>query len=239
VRVTLCSDALFATRVFAWTSTDPHTVTLAYLLSPEFLDDDGAAQSEGGRAAVRRAGAAAARDSTLADDLRGGNDEIARAALDALINDYSDRLVRFAYGLVRSADTAEDVVQDVFVRVWNGRHALRPDQSLRAYLFTGVRRRALDVLKHASVEARHAKAVEASHDPILLMVDDQLDADTVAAAVRVAIGRLSERRQTALRLRYEETLPFALVAEVMGISEKAAKDLVSRAVHEVRGYLGV
>jgi len=213
-------------------------VTAAYLFSPDFLDDAAPRSSEPGRAAARRAADDAARDHAFAVALSGDDEMVAHAALGALVSAYFERLARFAYGLVGSADVAEDVVQDVLVRVWDARRTIRPDQALRAYLFTAVRRRALDVLKHRGVEERHALAA-VPREPAMITVDADLDADALAAAVRVAIARLPERRQTALRLRYEESLPFALVAEVMGTSEKAAKDLVARAVKDVRRHLGV
>ena len=217
-------------------------MTIAYLLSAHFLDDtrDGVhtPPASADRAVARQAEAEADRDRALTEALSGSDETRARAALDAVVTAYFDRLARFVYGLVMSVDIAEDVVQDVLVRVWDARHAVRPEQSLRAYLFTAVRRRALDVLKHHTVEVRHASTLGLD-TTVTLAVDDQLDSEAVAHTVRLAITQLSERRQTALRLRYEEGLPFALVAEVMGISEKAAKDLTARAVREIRASLGV
>jgi RNA polymerase sigma-70 factor (ECF subfamily) len=217
-------------------------MTLALILAAyDPSDNVGAsdvhAEGEGGRDDVGRA---AARDRRWAEVLCAVDVVDAQHALTMIMHEYADRLVRFAYGFVRSMDGAEDIVQDVFVRVWDRRETIRPEESLRAYLFTAVRRAALDVLKRRAVEARYAARVE-QEEPAssVLLLHDQMDADVVAERVRMAMERLPERRRTALRLRYEEQLPFAVVAMVMGVSEKAAKHLVARGVSELRGHLGL
>jgi len=183
----------------------------------------------------------AQRDQRWVELLAGADVLLASDALSAILDAYFDRLVRFAYGLVGSADLAEDIVQDTLVRVWETRHTVRTDTSFRSFLFTAVRRRALNALKHAAVEGRYVADVRAGTReparPIELSIEETLDAVTVGRAIRAAIAQLPERRQTAIRLRYEEELPFAAVAEIMGISEKAAKDLVARTIREIRGQL--
>lgn len=179
------------------------------------------------------------RDQRWVESLLGPDIPAASAALSSAVRAYFDRLVRFAYGFVGSSDAAEDIVQDTFVRVWETRHTLRLDASFRSYLFTTVRRRALNVLKHADVEHRYATNVQATTEPLVLAADDHLDADLVERAVRTAIARLPERRRTVIRLRYEEGLPFQAVAEIMGISEKAAKDLTARAIREIRSHITI
>jgi len=213
-------------------------VTATYLFSPDFLDDHTPRTSTVGRAMAIRALAESADDQGHVRALRSDDIREAQRALGVLIDTYTDRLTRFAYSLVGSVDVAEDVVQDVFVRVWNARARLRPDLSWRGYIFTAVRRRALDVLKHRVVETRNAVKL-ASAEPMTMTVEDDLDADQMARIVRDAIATLPERRRTVLRLRYEDGLPYADIADVMGVSEKAAKDLAARAIRELRTRLGV
>jgi RNA polymerase sigma-70 factor, ECF subfamily len=220
-------------------------VTLAFILAaPDLPDDVGAperyARSPAARRAREDAVIVAARDRALAEHICSADTFAADHAFSQLMQAYADRLIRFAYGFVKSRDAAEDLVQDVFVRVWERRATIRPDESLRAYLFTSVRRAALDLLKRRMVEARYATGsmhdLPAWNRPT---IEERLDAQAIARAVSGALARLPERRRTALHLRYEEQLPFAVVAEVMGLSEKSVKHLVTRAVEELRGYLGL
>jgi RNA polymerase sigma-70 factor (ECF subfamily) len=216
---------------------------LAALLFASRADDDTSAsraneyRREADPARVEHDRHIAQRDQSWAESLTSTDEYIASAALSALIEAYFDRLVRFAYGFVESGDAAEDLVQETFVRIWETRRTLRLTSSLRSYLFTAVRHRALNVLKHTAVEGRHATDVQSSAEPVVLRVDDELDAASVEQAVQAAIAHLPERRRTVLRLRYEEELPFHAVAEIMGISEKAAKDLTARTIRELRARL--
>jgi RNA polymerase sigma-70 factor (ECF subfamily) len=180
------------------------------------------------------------RDQAWAEILRSTNETEAQRALESIMHEYVNRLVRFAYGVVESADAAKDIVQDVFFRVWERRDTIEPTESLRAYLFTAVRRAALDVLRRRAVEARYVdRVMKGEMQPETMTMDEQLDADADIQDVRAAIARLSERRQTVLRLRYEEQLPFAVVAEIMGLSEKAVEHLAARAIKDIRRYLNL
>ena len=75
-------------------------------------------------------------------------------AFEAMVRTYGPQLARFAVGLLGSREDAEDIAQDVLWRVWDGRGAWRPTVSLRAYLFTAVRNRALNLLQRGRIRAR-------------------------------------------------------------------------------------
>lgn len=57
-------------------------------------------------------------------------------AFNALFRKYGYRLYRFAYGYLKSEDLSEELVQEVFTRVWENRKSLISDYSFRSYLFT-------------------------------------------------------------------------------------------------------
>jgi RNA polymerase sigma factor (sigma-70 family) len=94
-------------------------------------------------------------------------------AFEAMVRACGPRLAHFAIGLLdgRRAD-AEDVVQDVLWRVWHGRADWRPAVSLRAYPFTAVRNRALNLLQRGRVRARYQAATHhgAQHDAELYAI---------------------------------------------------------------------
>lgn len=162
---------------------------------------------------------------------------------------YYNPVLRFAYTLMRSVPAAEDLTQDVFERIWDTRTQLDPTRSIKAYLFTTTRNRALNALKHQAavqrVEARAAwEAAEGRPEPIATTPeDDFFDRVTAAAeagavtALVQAIAELPERRRTVLALRFEQQLTFRGIGEVLGISEKAAQQLVIRTLAELRQKL--
>lgn len=175
-------------------------------------------------------------DSTLCDRLRAGDSMV----LDTLMNALAHQLLRFAVAIVESKDMAEDIVQYVFINLWNRRTELYPGSNLRAYLFTAVRNRAINELSKESVRKRHLEAsLPASHYKAGHYTADPGHEDDVfnRITVQAALNRLSERRQMAVRLRLENDLAHAEIAEIMGISTVAAKRLVARSLEELREIL--
>jgi RNA polymerase sigma-70 factor (ECF subfamily) len=164
-------------------------------------------------------------------------------AFEAMVRAYGPQLARFAGGLLGSREDAEDIAQDVLWRVWEGRGAWRPTVSLRAYLFTAVRNRALNLLQRDRIRARYQVATQqmAQYDAELQEVAspaDVLNAEedrlALVAALRRAFAGLTERQQSAVRLRYEHGLTFPEVAAALAVSLSAAEKIVARAIRAMR-----
>jgi RNA polymerase sigma-70 factor (ECF subfamily) len=165
------------------------------------------------------------------------------AAFEAMVRAYGPQLARFAVGLVGSREDAEDIAQDVLWRVWDGREGWRPTASLRAYLFTAVRNRSLNLLQRGRIRARYQEATQqaARHDAELSTLPSPADGlyeaeDRIAvlAALRRAFAGLTERQQSAVRLRYEHGLTFPEVAAALAVSLSAAEKIVARALRALR-----
>jgi RNA polymerase sigma-70 factor (ECF subfamily) len=168
------------------------------------------------------------------------------ADFEAVVRAYGPPLTRFATGLLGARDAADDVVQDVLWRVWEGRAAWRPTVSLSAYLYAAVRNRALNALERDRVRVRYSGATReaAAHDPALYAAPSPAEVTEAAAEVsdrtamvRRAFAALTERQQTAVRLRYEDGLSFADVAAALGVSVSAAEQLVARAIRVLRSEI--
>ncbi len=160
------------------------------------------------------------------------------AAFLRLVTIFSNRLMRFAFHIVGSRDAAEDVVQQVFVQLWERHEAFNPYR-VKPYLFGAVRNRALKERRTESVRQRHRTAVQdegASGMPFGSMPSPE-NRILTSAMIQTAIAKLPERRRLVVRLRLEEEMTNAEIAEVLGLSVVAAKRLVARAIVELRNAL--
>jgi RNA polymerase sigma-70 factor (ECF subfamily) len=151
---------------------------------------------------------------------------------------YVERLTRFAFDIVGSDDSADDVVQQVFVELWERRASLNPAQ-LKPYLFRAVRNRALDDRKATIVRNRYRTNVEIEAAAGIMAAaipnpEDHIITDTT---IQAALNQLSERRKLAVRLRFEEEMTHAEIAQVLGISSMAAQSLVARGIADLRTIL--
>ncbi len=154
-------------------------------------------------------------------------------------------LVRFGRSIVASPDDAEDVVQDVFVALWNLGARWTPTGDPVAYLFASVRNHALNELRRrARTEHRAQRAygldtdVSGNADAYNRQqtLDAVVDAEDAAARVhRVSaiLTMLPERQRTAYELRYRRGLTIAAIAEVLGTTVKSAEHLTARAARAV------
>jgi len=162
-------------------------------------------------------------------------------AFERLVDHYLPRLARFAAGQLGSYDAAQDVVQSVLVRVWNHRVTLDPDRSFTSYIFRAVRNRILDERKADAVRERYTATLrdDAESGAVHAVVPNPERRIVDTATVQAALLQLSERRRLAIRLRFEEEMTHAEIAEVLELTPETAQRLVSRAIAELRERLGI
>jgi RNA polymerase sigma-70 factor (ECF subfamily) len=166
--------------------------------------------------------------------IRGGD---ARAFEELFRREYV-ALCRFADRYVRDAPASEDLVQDLFATLWANRARLDVRGSLRAYLFTAARNRALNARKHALVERDWVRDESAPEVRALHRAprrpDDILDESERSARLRGAIAHLPERCRLVMQLRWQEQMAHADIAAIMGISIKGVEMQLARGLRALR-----
>ena len=167
------------------------------------------------------------------------------ASFEILFRTYRSRLCAFAERYVGCPDTAEEVVEDVFLRVWAQRKFEDGCcESPKRYLYTAVRNQALKVLEHQRVVERwretaraHALVPGMSQPPAA--ADEALHADQFAAALQQAIDRLPDRCRQAYVLHRQQGNSQAEIAAIMGISVRTVETQLARAAKALRQHLAV
>jgi RNA polymerase sigma-70 factor, ECF subfamily len=148
----------------------------------------------------------------------------------------------FAHRYVDSRDTAAELVQDVFYRIWRGRENWQVEESLKAYLYRATRNRVLDFLKHQRLERRWAErslrehSAETARPPAAQ--DEALEARELAAALERALEELPERRRLVFLLRWRDGLSHREIAGRLGVSVKTVENQLTRAISSLRQRLG-
>jgi RNA polymerase sigma-70 factor (ECF subfamily) len=177
----------------------------------------------------------AALDAALVARIRGGD----TAAFRELYLASVISLIGVARNILHDASEAEDVVQDVFVSVWNRRAEFQPARTM-AYLVGAVRKHALDRVRHLQIVHRVAHE---EHDlppamsAALAAPDDLAARAELSAALGQVVAQLPERRRTALLLRILHGMSYSEIAAVLGVGETAAHMLVTRTLAALRPHL--
>ena len=162
-------------------------------------------------------------------------------AFERLFRRYYAALCTFAARIAGSDAIAEDVVQDVFRRIWERRESWTIDTTVTAYLYGATRNGIFDYRKHERVVARWEDAAFAAAeqaDPVLDPAPDEIVyAAELAAAVESAARDLPERCQQAFLLKWTDGLTYDEIAEVMDISRKTVEMQMTRAYKRLREQL--
>jgi RNA polymerase sigma-70 factor, ECF subfamily len=175
-------------------------------------------------------------------------------AFEELVAAYQHRLVNVMQHLVGRTDEAEDLAQEVFLRVYRARKKYRARCKFSTWLFTIANNLGLNWLRgrkrkpvvplpaqdSGPLGPRPAEQLVPARDDSPSQHMQQLE---LAAAVRQALDTLNERQRMAVVLSKFEELNYAEIAEVMGLTTKAVKSLLNRARTNLRtalaGYVGM
>jgi len=170
-------------------------------------------------------------DVELLQAIAGGD----RLAFDRLSRRHLDRAYGVALRMTGSRADAQDVVQDVFLRLWQRPDAWRPGQAqFSTWLYRVVVNRCLDLKRRP--KATDLDSVEEPQDPDANAEDSLLQAER-NRALDGAVNQLPERQRAAIVLTYTAGLRNAEAASAMDISVKAFEALLVRAKRELRDYL--
>lgn len=165
-------------------------------------------------------------------------------AFEELVRRYQNRLLTLLYHVTASREQAEDLTQEVFLRLFRARKRYQAGARFSTFLFTIANNVASNALRSQS--RRREVQVEAAGNGDSAPLDQmavarsgfmparQLDKAERAAFVRQAINQLSERQRMALLLCKFEGLSYAEIARIMGLTEKAVKSLLARARQNLR-----
>lgn len=164
--------------------------------------------------------------------LQGGD----QAAFDAIFRAHYPQCVGFAQGLLRDRAAAEDVVQEVMLELWRRRGDVAITESLRAYLLRATRNRALNQLRHASVQ-RRAEPFIAGDETVAATGTAQLVAGELKSEIVAAIAELPPGCREVFELSRGQGLRYAEIASTLGISIKTVESQMGKALKHLRTRL--
>ena len=170
-------------------------------------------------------------------------------AFEQLMLAYQSRLITVLEHLVGNLDRAEDLSQDVFLRVYRARKNYLPRAKFSTWLFTiahnvarnsqrsKARRPEIQMAARNSGPMPHQAIEQLAQAASGLMPTRQLDKAERVEVVRWAVGALNERQRMAVLLSRFEGMSYAEISEVMHLSPQAIKSLLSRARGRLRDLL--
>ncbi|MEM8689430.1 MAG: sigma-70 family RNA polymerase sigma factor [Pseudomonadota bacterium] len=183
-------------------------------------------------AAVATAAASASQVShlTLLQQVRAGDQQ----AFGVLVSELFPTVYRAALRVLRHEQEAEDVAQDVFMKIWGDPPELRAEANLKAWSARVATNGAIDRLRKKKPDV--SDDLPDQVDPAVA-ADEAMQADEAADAVQRAIDGLPERQRLALVLTYYEGLPNKEAADLLEVSVDALESLLARARRALKAAL--
>lgn len=162
--------------------------------------------------------------------LREGNEK----AFDCLYRRYRDKLVSIANRRIRSKELAEELVQDVFVNVWQKRESIHLRHTFFAYIYTAVKYKILDHISSLKVKERYIDEMGKFLDASLNVTELEIDFNELDYHLNKNISDLPEKCQEAFRLSRFESYSIKEIAEKLDISQDTAKYHIAQALKKLR-----
>jgi len=169
--------------------------------------------------------------------IREGDDQ----AFEKLFHEYYLPLTRFAWRYTESKAIAEELVQDLFLEIWENRKTWTPFGNLRPCLYRIVKGKCLNHLKHCKIKLKYDKRWVEEWTATTYWPDgsdsDEEEIQGILNSLNQAVELLPERCKMIYKLHRMDGLTYPEIAEVMEISQKTVESQMSRALRILREKL--
>lgn len=164
-----------------------------------------------------------------------------RRAFEALFARYTPRVLTFLTRMVRDRSRAEELTQDVFVRIYNAAGRYEAKARFSTWIFGIAHNLALNELAraHRRYEQGTDELAELESADPAPGADEQLAAERTRKQLERALAKLPERQRAALLLRSEQGLGYEEIAQALDSSISSVKSLIHRARETLLSELGI
>lgn len=156
---------------------------------------------------------------------------------EALFWKYNRHVYHFACSLLYDAAAAEDITQQVFLKIWERRAAIDPEQNFQAYLFTIARHLVYKETQHRVLSESLTHTLKKHFPAVDTSTEEKTDTRFLEAYIDALIDELPPARREIFRLSRFEHLSHQAIAKKLSLSEKTVETQIGRALRFLRDRL--
>jgi len=158
-------------------------------------------------------------------------------AFQLLFDRHKNHIYKVATRYVKAPAMAEEIVQDVFMKVWISRETLSGLHSFEAWLFTVSRNLIFNYNRRLAVEWKANQKYKLDHRSNIDNTDHKIREAQYRQLLKAAQEQLSDQQVTIYRMAKESGMSYKEIAEQLNISPLTVKTHLARAVNSIKAYL--
>jgi RNA polymerase sigma-70 factor (ECF subfamily) len=158
-------------------------------------------------------------------------------AFTAIIKKYQEKLYWHIRRMVIDHDDANDVLQNMFIKVWNGLNNFREDSQLYTWLYRIATNESLTFLEQSKKRASISLSDVETGLSNKVIADKNFDANRLEWKLQLAIQQLPEKQRVVFNLRYYDEMPYEEMSRILETSEGALKASYHHAAKKIEDYI--
>lgn len=159
------------------------------------------------------------------------------AAFNLVYKAYSKQLYMRIFYLVKDADITDELLQELFMKLWNKRHTLNSEKSFKAYLFTIAQNLVYNHFRKMAGERTLIQTLLQKHEHLGLSVEELFENEEAAELLQQAINQLTPQRKLVFELCKIEGKSYEETGQIMGISIATVNTHMTKSMQSIRDFL--
>ncbi|MEZ4921714.1 MAG: RNA polymerase sigma-70 factor [Crocinitomicaceae bacterium] len=160
--------------------------------------------------------------------------QISIIEFESIFRSHYEDLCAVANRYLEDLEAAEEIVQSVFVKFWEGRSEINIQSSIKGYLITAVKNNCLNQLKHIKIREEYKQFNQRELETSHVLADDEVEATELEEKIRASINQLPEARKKIFVLSRFEGLKYQEIADKLNISVKTVENQMGSAIKQLR-----
>jgi len=145
-----------------------------------------------------------------------------------------DLLFNIAFKRLKSAEKTKEIIQELFVYLWENRHKIEIRESARAYLVTALRSRVLNHLRNEMIHAKHLANIQLNTSPFAVSPEKEIEYKELEASIERYIFNLPDKCRQVFLLSRQQHLSFKEISKKLNISVNTVEKHIGKALKILR-----
>jgi len=160
-----------------------------------------------------------------------------KSAVDELFSYYYPRLYHFSKSILKIENDIDDILQEVFVKIWLNRQKINSVETFNSYIFTITKNEVLNLIRSNLRDQTFKNELFLRSVAEEYQTSDQVEFDEIETRINQTVAGLPEKRQQVFILSRMEGLSNKEIAQQLNISEKTVEDHITHAIKHIKSSL--